>query len=362
MPPDEAMIGSHAGPRPRVAAVMEHYGRTFSPCASIRLHGFLQFLQEARQIEFRSLLLEELHAYAPDAIIWHRISVPTELDVDALAAIARLVGARLIYDLDDNLLDMDDHGERERYRSMRCAVVRSLQVADEVWCSTPALKARVKPLVSGKNQVAANTLDPAIWAMPQHRTPQRGSAGCLRMVYMGTRTHDEDFGFLCAVMRVLEARLPGCFKLTVIGVCERPPEGAPWLDFLEPPLFLGASYPGFVHWLQQQQGFDLGVAPLLSNRFNDCKSPIKVLDYAALGLPTLASSMPAYTHSLRTGIDCFHADNRVSDWVDQLLKLAANRRALDHVAQTAALLVVPECFAAGARFRLGLIHDVVTGA
>lgn len=360
MPPDEPSIGGQVGARPRVAAIMEHYGRTLSPCASIRLHGFLQSLQDGGHIEFRSLLVEELHAYAPDVIIWHRISVPTERDVDALVAIARLVGARLIYDLDDNLLDMDDHGERERYRLMRCAVVRSLREADEVWCSTPALKERVKPLVSGTRQVAANTLDPAIWAMPQPAVPLRGAPACLRMVYMGTRTHDEDFGFLCAVMRILEARHPGRFRLTVIGVCERPPENAQWLELLEPPLFLGASYPGFVHWLQHQDGFDIGVAPLLSNRFNDCKSPIKVLDYAALGLPTLASSIPAYMHSLRTGIDCFHADNRVSDWVGELLKLAADRPALARVAQTAAQLVIPECFASGARFRLERIHDVVS--
>lgn len=359
MSPDETIVGAHVGRRPRVAAVMEHYGRTLSPCASIRLHGFLQSLEDGGHIEFRSLLLEELHTYAPDVIIWHRISVPTERDVDALVAIARLVDARLIYDLDDNLLDMDDHGEREKYRSMQRAIIKSLRVADEVWCSTPALSERVKPQVSGTRQVVPNTLDPAVWAMPRHASPLRGPSENLRLVYMGTRTHDEDFGFLCAVMQTLEDRHPGRFGLTVIGVCERRPENASWLDLLEPPPFLGASYPGFVHWLQQQHDFDLGVAPLLSNRFNDCKSPIKVLDYAALGLSTLASAMPAYTHSLRTGMDCFHAENRVSDWVDELLKLDADRPSLDRAARASAQLVAPECFAAGARFRLERIGAVV---
>ncbi|GAA4854025.1 hypothetical protein [Luteimonas vadosa] len=339
---------------------MEHYGRTLSPCASIRLHGFLQYLRDSGHLEFRSLLVEELFAFAPDVIIWHRISIPAARDVDAMVAIARLVGARLIYDLDDNLLDMDDHGEGEKYRTMRCAVARSLEVADEVWCSTPALSDRVRPLVSGTRQVAANSLDPSIWSASKRGSTRLGDPDRLRLVYMGTRTHDEDFRFLCSVMQILDTRNPGVFSLSVIGVCERPPEDAPWLDVLEPPLFLGASYPGFAHWLQQQGDFDLGVAPLLSNRFNDCKSSIKVLDYAAIGLPTLASRVLPYTHSLRTGVDCFHAENTARAWVDELLKLASDRPAMNRVAGTAGQLVTPECFATGAQFRLERIQNVAS--
>ena len=37
---------------------------------------------------------------------------------------------------------------------------------------------------------------------------------------------------------------------------------------------------------------------ITGNPFNDCKSPIKALDYAALGLATLASDVPAYRGSL----------------------------------------------------------------
>ena len=52
---------------------------------------------------------------------------------------------------------------------------------------------------------------------------------------------------------------------------------------------------------QALAGYDFGLAPLVRGRFNDCKSGIKVLDYAALGLPTMASAVPAYVESIPNG-------------------------------------------------------------
>ncbi len=340
---------------PRVAVLLEHYGRTISPCASIRLHGYLEYLSSRGSIQCRSLLLEELADYQPEVIVWHRTSVPTARDVEALAAIANLLGARLIYDIDDNLLEMDDHGEGQAYRAMRSAVVRSLQVADDVWCSTAGLAERLAPHVRGALSVHPNALDPRIWARPPLLADERESRGVFRLLYMGTRTHDEDLAFLCQVMASLELLEPGQFRLTLVGVCQSPPANAPWLDLHGPPIAIGASYPAFVHWLQQQHGFDLGVAPLISSVFNDCKSSIKVMDYAAVGLPALASRMPAYTQSLKTDVDCFHADNEVPAWVDALRTISSDRSRLKRVAAAARASVAPQVFANAAQLRLDRI-------
>ena len=62
-----------------------------------------------------------------------------------------------------------------------------------------------------------------------------------------------------------------------------------------------ATYPGFVNWITQQQGWDVGLAPLADTAFNRCKSAIKTLDYAALGLAVVASDVAAYRGSLADG-------------------------------------------------------------
>ena len=66
------------------------------------------------------------------------------------------------------------------------------------------------------------------------------------------------------------------------------------------PLAISAnlSYPGFVNWLIQQPGWDIGIAPLAGSAFNAAKSAIKAMDYAALGLAVLASDVPAYRGAL----------------------------------------------------------------
>lgn len=352
------MLDASTGRRPRVAALLEHYGSTMSPCASIRLHAYLDYLRRRGEIEFRSLLIEELQDYRPDVIVWHRVSVPTVREVDALVAIADLVGARLVYDIDDNLLDMDGHGEGSAYRALQATVARSLQAADEVWCSTTRLAERLAPRVGGSVRVLPNALDPRIWSQPSSES-SGGAGAVFQLLYMGTRTHDEDFAFLCRVMAAVEARQPGRFRLTLVGVCAQPPIDAPWLHLHGPPPEVGSSYPAFVHWLQQQHGFDLGVAPLVSDRFNDCKSPIKVMDYAAMGLPSLASRMPAYTEYLKSDIDCFHADNDVHAWVDVLLRIANDPVAMRRVAAAARASVASTVFAYAALRRLDCIREAM---
>lgn len=342
----------------RVAVLLEHYGSTMSPCASIRLHGYLDFLRRRGELHFRSLLIEELLDYGPDLIIWHRISVPTVREVEAVVAIARHVGARLVYDIDDNLLEMENHGEGPAYRALQATVAKSLQAADEVWCSTTRLAERLAPRVGGAVRVLPNALDPRIWSQPSSES-LGGDGSIFRLLYMGTRTHDEDFAFLCRVMEALEDRQPGRFRLTLVGVCAKAPIDAPWLHLHGPPPQVGSSYPAFVHWLQQQHGFDLGVAPLVSDRFNDCKSPIKVMDYAAMGLPSLASRMPAYTEYLQSDIDCFHADNDVQGWVDVLLRIASDPAAMRRVSAAARDSVTPAVFAHAALRRLDCIREAL---
>jgi glycosyltransferase involved in cell wall biosynthesis len=47
--------------------------------------------------------------------------------------------------------------------------------------------------------------------------------------------------------------------------------------------------------------FDIGLAPLAYHRFNKSKSDIKVLEYAALGIPVVASDFGPYAESVIHG-------------------------------------------------------------
>jgi len=333
-----------------VAFLPERIGPNLSPCASIRMHPYFEALRQRGEIEYRVLFPEELERYRPHVIAWHRIAVPSLKELQGLQAVADRLGAKLLYDLDDNLLDMDSHGESESYRHMTEAVSASLKLAHEVWCSTPALAQRVMRESAGRVHALANALDPGTWELGRAFAP-RAPSETLRLLYMGTRTHEEDFAFLSRVMDQLHQAHPGAFSLTVIGIRHHDRADASWLSVRSAQNFIGASYPGFVHWLQQQHGFDLGVAPLVESDFNGCKSHIKVLDYAAIGLPTLASAVPAYLHALRDGQGCRLVPNSVEDWCAVLTQLRGEPATLERLTRQSAALVEPAAFEAALQAR-----------
>jgi len=69
--------------------------------------------------------------------------------------------------------------------------------------------------------------------------------------------------------------------------------------------------------------FNIGVAPLFSGRFNDCKSDLKFLEYAMVGLPVVASKLDAYSDSVSNGENGFLARNS-KDWLKYLRRLTEN--------------------------------------
>lgn len=336
---------------PRIAVIPERYGDILSPCGSIRLHAPFDAMRRAGVADVRFQIPDEIEAFAPDVVVWHRVAIRETKAIDALAKLARRMGARLVYDLDDHLLGMEDHPEKTVYMPMVAAVRASLAAADRVWCSTGRLASLVEGEATGTIEVMPNVLDPEVWELHEPR-PARPDDPSLRVLYMGTRTHNEDFAFLAKVMERLHRRQPGLAQLHMIGVRTDDAQSAPWLRVHAIPGYVGASYPAFVHWLVRQPAFDLGVAPLVEAAFNSGKSPIKVLDYAALGIPALASRVPAYAGSLRDGIDCVLADNQVDAWEQALLTLAADAGLRAALLSGASALVAPDVFEAGWRRRL----------
>jgi len=333
----------------KVAVIPERYGRVLSPCASIRLQAFTQ--QFAADVRY--LIAEEVETFSPDVVLWNRGALATVSAVDALVAVARESGARLIYDLDDNLLAMDEHPERESYLDMVGAVRRSIELADEVWCSTQSLVDAVKA-AGGAAVLMPNTLDACMWKRTVSPVEKRPAGAPLKMIYMGTRTHDEDYRLLEMALVEIERIRPGTFSLTLVGVNAQNMVLHPWITVLSPPAHIGASYPAFVRWFVQQGPFDLGLAPLIDTRFNRGKSSIKVLDYAAIGLATLASSVAGYLEDFQD--DRVLVQNSVQDWVKALLGALDGTIDLDAVRTRAMDLVTVERFEAAVAERWARCH------
>jgi glycosyltransferase involved in cell wall biosynthesis len=169
--------------------------------------------------------------------------------------------------------------------------------ADAVWVSTAPLAAGIQAHARDVT-VVPNGLDERIWtAAPPNRPSLAGPA---RLFCMGTTTHERDFALIAPALIRLKEEFGTDVEIDIIGMTAL--ALPPGLNRCRMPHQAAQSYPAFVNWLTAVlPGWHMGLSPLLDTPFNRGKSPIKAMDYAALGLTVLASDMPVYRGSLADG-------------------------------------------------------------
>jgi glycosyltransferase involved in cell wall biosynthesis len=205
--------------------------------------------------------------------------------------------------------------------------------ASAVSASTPALAEMLAELRDDV-LVVANGLDERLWrAYPPPVPPRQGP---LRVLFMGTATHDADFAIVEPALARVKAIFAEHVSIDLLGVSSR--HDLPgWVNRVAMSVHAAQSYPGFVNWFTQQH-FDIGIAPLADTTFNRCKSPIKTLDYAGIGLPVLASDREAYRGSLADGVGGMLLSDSADEWfaaLSRLLRDVALRRRLGDAARAA---------------------------
>jgi hypothetical protein len=238
----------------------------------------------------------------------------------AFLAEARRRGCVVVVDSDDAFSALDPDHPQYELQAKRAAILDAvMQEADEVWLSTDELSSAHGDLPA---HVVRNTLDLGLWRPDAVPAPLAGAAP-LRILYMGTTTHDGDFALIAPVLDRLHASRPGEFEVVMVGVGRGLPE-KPWMDVLKPP---DGAYPHFVPWLAAQGPFDIGISPLVDSTFNRAKSDIKCLDYLALGArPVVSDVVPYQVAELDGLVD--RVDNDPDRWYAVLERLVDDREQL----------------------------------
>jgi glycosyltransferase involved in cell wall biosynthesis len=287
-----------------------------TPCAYIRL---LQPLDHpAIGGDFDIVLADAAEAlnYRADIMVTQRDAAADAATADALIRHCRTHGITLLYDLDDDLRHVPrDHPDAPALRPRARLVSRLVRGADAVWVSTPALAAALADLRADV-RVVVNGLDERLWAASPPPLPRQGP---VRILFMGTATHDGDFAIVEGALARLHAVFAEHVSIELLGVSSRA-DLPSWVNRIGMSVHASASYPGFVNWITQQR-WDIGIAPLADTPFNRCKSAIKVLDYWALGLPVLASDRPVYRGALADGRGGWLLPDDENAWFVALVRL-----------------------------------------
>lgn len=307
----------------------------FHGSAYIRLIQPLTHPQLAKS--FRVTVARDYHGEQVDAVIVER---GWRADIDVLHAenlvkTVKRAGARLIYILDDNLLDPHpDLATEPQLARVRSIVRLFVREADGIIVSTEPLKSRLRQL-NDRIRVVSNSLDERLFRPSVLCRRSQGKR--LRLGYMGTLTHLPDLMEVLPALRAIFRTYGHRLEFELLGVSADP--RLPRLlgknvrtRLLQPP---NVRYPDFLSWMTENLDWDLAIAPLVGHVFNVYKSDIKLLDYGICYIPAVYSCVCAYESSVRHHVTGCLAANRTDNWTEELSYLIEDDVARRHMGENA---------------------------
>lgn len=224
-------------------------------------------------------------------------------DIDTLWYNLRKSGVKLVWETDDDLWSMDESNPaRLQITEMtRYWMESALRNAHLVTTTVPHLAEAMRQF-NPNVTVIPNAIDPALL------TTERKRADRLTIGWAGGSSHHDDFRSVVGALRAVSDHR-GDVDFHSVGVDYGKDFG----------LFRNRYTPWRESMLDYYSGvdFDIGIAPLLDTPFTRSKSPIKAIEYNALGIPVIASNTGPYRDYVIDGVNGFLC-NTEQEWTDRL--------------------------------------------
>lgn len=277
---------------------------------------------------------------AYDVVFMQRDMAHINLDeFVAWAASWKASGGRIVYDIDDDLTDIEGvmlRTKRNRAEAEKLAsrVRLFASSANIVTVSMPSLV----PILSNINKNVSliyNCIDEKSWCVGVDRAIDfmysKKEYDPIRIGYIGTPTHDKDLEIIIPAIKKIEAEFAGKVVFEVIGAFgSNPPSFGQKIALPKK-----TEYPNFVEWLVKRVNWDIGLIPIADDNFNKSKSFLKFTEYSALGLAIVCSATENYNLIANDSVNCLVAKNQTNDWYVAIKKLILNSELRKRLAMSA---------------------------
>ncbi len=293
--------------------------------AYIRLLKTLQHPSLNNKLKIQIIYnLDDLKNTEADICVVQRNSIKNTLLSASVIKFCQNHNIKLAHEIDDDLFRMHECGHKALPDEELKALKLIIQAADHVITSSPVLRDSFKQWNANITCVP-NAHDENLWLNQkgdryiQPKAPEENNP--LRILYMGTRTHENDLHVIKEAWGKIEEEYGDEVIFEVVGGAS---DGS--LEFGQHYNdFKSGNYPEFVSWFRKQKRWHIGVIPLANTDFNRKKSYIKFLDYAALGLPIICSNIEPYRVVAKNGNNSLIVDNSIEAWHHALKLMIDNK-------------------------------------
>ncbi|MGR3526139.1 MAG: hypothetical protein ACU0CT_09050 [Paracoccaceae bacterium] len=214
-------------------------------------------------------------------------------DAQTFVRLVRTKGAKLVYDIDDDLLGAHPIPAIEADLARKRRVIRFLaSEADLIICSTAPLADRMAWSPAPK-LVWRNALDERLFRTRSAKVLHRGRR--LAVGYAGTPSHLRDLLSVTESLRGALAAEKNRVGLEFFGATDADHLQALFGSLLFSQPRAADFYHPYLEAMQSDVTWDVAIAPLLACPFNESKSDIKFLEYSAFGFPGVYSASDAYS-------------------------------------------------------------------
>ena len=278
--------------------------------------------------------------YQFDMVWFYR--VPGYPAILSLMQHAKKLRKLVVYDIDDLIFDREQiqqafgqTTEQLNDKDLQGILMgaglykQAIETAHYGIASTPALQKELAELVTLKQCfLLPNGLDSFIETCAElPKIPAQDDK--IRIFYgSGTKTHDEDFALVAEPLNTLfeenaNVSLVLAGQLSIPDLLQRFSDRIQRLPSMD-----------FASYLQCLQHSDIAIAPLKAGVFADCKSEIKWLEAACLGVPSVVSNTAIYAEVIdhnKTGYIAATSE----EWLKYLSELAQSKAFREQVGQAA---------------------------
>lgn len=288
------------------------------------------------EVAYGERLPAELHwAGAVDVLVGQRVCLdgPTSI----WQALARKGRSLMVYETDDDLLDVDASNAtaHQFYDRRKQANIRAnLAVADLITVSTIHLAEVASRYTSAPVVVLPNCVPR--W-LTEHEPDRREDV--VTVGWGGGSSHALDWAEAAPYLRRFVERTDGV-ELHVMG--ER--YGSGWRNVRHS----GWTRP--VDAYLRSIDYHIGLAPLRPSVFNRSKSCLKAMEYAALGIPAVVSDAGPYPGFVRDG-ETGLIVRRPHEWATALRTLVGDRELRERMGATGRAMVRAACTIEGNAWR-----------